>query len=1450
MRRIGLAKVALIAFSGLLLLLLHLPAGWTLRALASGDETPLKSLKAGELYSLTVSVKDPAAVTGAAEIRVQVEDGAGALLEKTLHAGDLDLYLTLRPRANGAGAVRLRRNEAARSLEVAVDLRPIRRQGTPAAAIAAQPNSNWQQAQEFRYGQTLFGASDERPYTPAPSEDTYQALLKGFQWFKFTFPGSSPRLVYFVLNVLDRDVPPDVDIFTVGTNSSAEPDVVPYKEGVFVYQPEATQNFPGLYKFRTRILKPGQTYYLRVAANHPAFQLRTYEYPAPPYDDPRLAVRAGMDFLINMGDSWHGNTPRRGAVALRNTQPHSETQLCIACHPTQFPLRGYLTAVANSYPVTQRDALKFLTERIYNNPRPLYGHPDTNWVRVIYSARTVASRIPHLMSLFEKHVSGEPTRAGFDTGYGKFLRLHYADVKEIPGNEADGCAPDVSQFEIAAQSWQTFDLLARRASGTPEEGAWRAERDRVESMTLARLPANFIDLNWKIAALAMMGREKYRAQIETLIEQLYGWQTEKGQWPYRFEKNGQPSDFITFHAIWALALAGRRPESDPKLARSVQYCLRAQRPEGSWQGDPIYKGFNTPFRDTQFAVMALSTLYPGPGNTKNRGSDLSSKENRGSGSPNNAGWGAAFPEPPNKLHTRYLDELLAQLDQYWTNPGENVLRQIRSVVAENPHPLGREAAASALGRVGDAGAVPVLVKALGDPTKVVQRAAAWALREIAVRRGAGRAELAAALRSPDSRVRWGSTRLFNQHFRDLTGSDALLDALAANLDHPAAQVRFHAASALWRWHYWQVDHEGRRGKILEALAARMGRETDPIVRRALLESVYNVLDENVGYLQAWVRATARDEDRRKIREGFEAVARQQAQILARALQSGNRLAREGLLTALWDFHIRHFGVPDKSALTINLPAVFTQYVPGVPDLHRPGYEYPPYREAAAFRYSPANGFQQTRIGNDSELIYFFSSTGPKLEQALLACLRGADSEMKMNVLKAGSTLAQAGTDAFALAALRLAFDSDPQVRTTLRYVFEKGTRGVLNLEPVNGTYGYGTQQSAIRNPQSAILNPYLADVVVEILEKRPPEGLAVVLPMLALLEPDSSWTREPRVVAGVRALMDLPPTSLFYGEALKGAAAFDSLLADSTVQQRILAAMQEGDKQTRRAAMEIVVRRFLNAPALEPRARVALLTMDDDLRVTLYDALARNQFKPSFKGRPLTAQGSDSVRYYASEYAETADPVNQPAIVESVASSIRHGSDSARSAAVDLLNRRREMLDRPQIQLALASRVSGDAEEKNPRVKRLIASLLEGRDIRRSFENADLARLLDYVFFVEQVQPILARPGADGKACVQCHASHAIFKLQPPDEAGRFSETVSRENYRYALAVVDVAQPERSLLLIKPTRPTDSAADANNYLATHNGGQRWTGNESSTEYRTILEWIRGSRLPTERTSAR
>ena len=48
-----------------------------------------------------------------------------------------------------------------------------------------------------------------------------------------------------------------------------------------------------------------------------------------------------------------------------------------------------------------------------------------------------------------------------------------------------------------------------------------------------------------------------------------------------------------------------------------------------------------------------------------------------------------------------------------------------------------------------------------------------------------------------------------------------------------------------------------------------------------------------------------------------------------------------------------------------------------------------------------------------------------------------------------------------------------------------------------------------------------------------------------------------------------------------------------------------------------------------------------------------------------------------------------------------------------------------------------------------------------------------------------------------CHASHVIFKLQPPNSEGVYSDQDSQQNYKYAMRVVDINDPGHSLILIK-----------------------------------------------------
>ena len=1286
--------------------------------------------------------------------------------------------------------------------------------------IAAAPNGTWETAQPFEFGQTIYGSDDERPYAPSMREDGYAAMVKGFQWFKFTFKGEKPRLVYFTLNVTDRDVPLDVDIFQLAPDKT---DVALYNTGEFVYQVEATQNYPGLYKFRTRILQPGQEYYVRVAGNHPAYQLHTSDFPIPPYTDPHQAVRAGMDFLINMGDSWLSNTPRRGAVALRTTMQHSETQLCIACHPAQFTTRGYLTAVHNGYPPTQRAQLEFLADRLYNNARPLYGETHTNWVRVIYTARTVSSRLPLIVDQFEQNVTHDKPRPNFSVPYAEYLKIHYKNLKEMPGDEADGCEPDVSPFEIATQSWQTFDMVYKQT----KDEEWLTQRDHVERLALPYEPKNMIDLNWKIMLLSTINRAKYQAEIDQLIDQLYSYETPQGGWPYPFDKKAKTADFVSYNAVLAVAMAGRRPETDEHLALAVKAMLAAQRQEGSWEGDPVYQGFNTPFRATQFAVMALSTLYPGTTQAKN--------------------WDAAFPAPPTKLAKNNLPLLLSQLDQYWDLAPEPVLKQIREVLVKSDQPLAREAAARAIGHMADAGSLPALMQALGDQTKMVQSSAAYAVRMILSRRQdaapEGRKLLIAALGSSNPRTRWGAARVFNQHFRDLTGDPELLAALERDVNDPVPFVRFEAASGLWRWYYWQVDQPEMRRSTLETLATRMNVETDAMVRRGLEESIYDLLDENTGYLTAWVRASAEDEDKKRIGDGYEAVVHDQAQVLAKVLREGTPLGREGILNALWDFHIRHYALPPlkENTVSIGLPAVLTKYVSGVPDLHRPGYEYPPYREAVDFKYDVHNGFFQTRIGNDSDLIHFFKSSGPELEEALLACLKDANDSMKIEVLKAGSTLSGAGDERFTLAALTLSEDGSPEVRQTVRYVYEDGQRGALNLDPPPAASDTHAPPPGV--PSAAQPDPHLVSKVVEILKHGNPDSQAVVLPMLAALPSDSPWATQPEVLGGLRALLEQQPRPANYAAVLNAASSFKTLMRETDLQQQVLAGLNDPNPEVQRAAIRVSLEHFLADPQTEPLVKTAFAHLDSSAVGVLLEEVGDPKFMNRHAGVSGGAISQDQAYFLNKNLVAIKRPtdlLDNPLVLSTVLASLHNPDNNVRAAGLDTLRKVKGVEQRPEFRAAMEQLQN----DNNPRLKLIAASVLQGKKLSEALKDVQPGSVLDFNYFVAKIEPILATQGADGKACVFCHASHVIFKLRPPNDQGVFSDQDSEDNYKYAMHVVDINDPTKSLMLIKPTRPTDSAGNVGDYLATHNGGQRWHGNEDSWQYRTILEWIRGGRLET------
>ncbi|MFN7928619.1 MAG: hypothetical protein U0Y68_11845 [Blastocatellia bacterium] len=200
------------------------------------------------------------------------------------------------------------------------------------------------------------------------------------------------------------------------------------------------------------------------------------------------------------------------------------------------------------------------------------------------------------------------------------MKLYYKGRTQLPPDETNGNTPLVSAYEVAMYSWKAFDEYAKQA-GDAESVQYR---DQVRKLIEQDRHKNLIDLCYQTQALTMIDATAYAAKIKRNAERLLSLQRADGQWSMLFEPDSAAVEFQTGHSLYTLALAGYKPDH-PQIKKAVDYLLARQQEWGGWF-DPrqSYENFRTPFRETQFAVMALSQLYPEANKQK--------------------GWNAATPE--------------------------------------------------------------------------------------------------------------------------------------------------------------------------------------------------------------------------------------------------------------------------------------------------------------------------------------------------------------------------------------------------------------------------------------------------------------------------------------------------------------------------------------------------------------------------------------------------------------------------------------------------------------------------------------------------------------------------------------------------------------------------------------------------------------------------------------
>jgi HEAT repeat protein len=954
------------------------------------------------LRSVLLAVKDPGVMESAGALTATISPARAAAqaardwhLSKTLHVGDPDVVWTIRQPQDTelritvalASHGNLARSVrpicvAVRVVEVGAPEDRAQDRGTAPSrpdservAFEAEPNDTPETANPLNLGETVYGLADDRPYLPVDAAQRAPALPAGADWFRFSFEEETAKLAFFALDFVDRDVPPDVRIYREEHGKLAE-----YTAGI---DPQSAQRErpprPGANKFTTRVLTRGK-YYVWVDACQPEYQLRTKLFGVPPYLKPesaekaepaalaaaaRKAIRTAMDFQLLAGDSWHANTPRRGHPLDRVGNFHHETSTCVACHPTQFTTQSVLAGVKAGYEIAQPFALQFLLERLANNPVPLAGHPDAVWARMIPAPANVLGRLSTIVMDYENHIAGSP-RDNLHRSIAEFLKLYYDGRSELPPDETNGNNP-VSRYKVASDSWRQLDEIQRR-TGDPR---YALTRDVVARLLATGQPKNTRDLAAQTIGLCLLDPPNQRpaSLIDANAARLLVLQRPSGHWSVKFDQGYPITEMQTGESLYALAQAGLRP-GHAALRRGAIALLGRQQPFGGWFDINPYEQFRTPYRETQWALIALATLYPAT-------------------NPRARGWNNPLGRQPARLRCDSPATLIRDLERIWDEPDPALVHEMTAAL-DHELPLVRYAACRALGRGTDLASVAPLAKALADPSKVVRRAAAEALRSIGNRANAACpagqtplqkrlvSELARALLSADARTRRGATRIFAAHFRELSQETALLAPLLEAIDDSDPVVAMQAIKGAWRYWYWRSDPILRNhveDRLLDALA----RPRHPWVRRNLIEALYIIGDENIRYLyQNWVPALASPDARRRVSEDQHATVNRLGEKFAAALARGNPLLREGVLRAMSEF----------------------------------------------FERPSLNG----RIGNDLEPMLFYGETARTVATALVRASRDSDATIRRLALQALVTVRGDRSREVAAAVMRRLGDADESVR--------------------------------------------------------------------------------------------------------------------------------------------------------------------------------------------------------------------------------------------------------------------------------------------------------------------------------------------------------------------------------------------------------------------------------------
>ncbi len=210
---LGLLLLALGAFAQ------NLPVVLATKGPVRAMKAALPGIAPGNQYSILYSLDSLVNLTPETRVTVSVEQGSTTLLSKTLHAGDADFYSQFRVSAAGPVMLHVDATAASGTFRLQVNRWPL------TDRVKSDPAHTWQSALKIPLGQTIFAHGDDAEYIPLPGS-TRPSLVgdpERTDWYRIDFPGGAPKLVFFQVELMERDqIPVNVSVYRIAGGKPAE----------------------------------------------------------------------------------------------------------------------------------------------------------------------------------------------------------------------------------------------------------------------------------------------------------------------------------------------------------------------------------------------------------------------------------------------------------------------------------------------------------------------------------------------------------------------------------------------------------------------------------------------------------------------------------------------------------------------------------------------------------------------------------------------------------------------------------------------------------------------------------------------------------------------------------------------------------------------------------------------------------------------------------------------------------------------------------------------------------------------------------------------------------------------------------------------------------------------------------------------------------------------------